>query len=110
MSIDQTIVCRTRPNLPDDLPTRVPWTQRQHRGFTFYEYDGGAWLIHVAHEDAAELRDEMIAEAFGSAPPDGACVVGVTLEPVTRNAEAIGLLEELITNLEQRCGGVVLPA
>jgi hypothetical protein len=110
MSIDQTIVCRTRPNLPDDLPARVPWIERQHRGFTFYEHDAGSWLVHVAHEDEAELRDEMIAEVFGSEPPDGACVVGVTLEPVTRNAEAIGLLEEVITLLEQRCGGVVLPA
>jgi hypothetical protein len=109
MSIDQTIVCRTRPNLPDDLPARVRWSQRQHRGFTFYEFDGGSWLIHVAHEDEAELRNEMIAEAFGSAPPASACVVGVTLEPVTRNAEAIALLEEVITILEQRCGGVVLP-
>ena len=78
-----------------DLPTRVRWAQREHRGVTFYEYDGGSWLIHVAHEDEAEFRDEMIAEAFGSAPP--------------RNAEAIALLEEVITVLEERCGGIVLP-
>jgi hypothetical protein len=109
MSIDQTVVCRTRPRFPDDLPARVHWTERQHGGFKFYEFDGRSWPIHVAHEDEAELHDEMIAEAFGEAPPEGACVVGVTLEPVTQNAEAIGLPDEVIALLEQRCGGIVLP-
>ena len=109
MSIDQTIVCRSRPNLPDDLPKHVRWSRRQNGGFTFFAYDGGTWLLHVAHEDEAELRDEMIIEAFGGRPPDGACIVGVTLEPVTQNADALALLEEVINLFEQRCGGIVLP-
>ena len=108
MSIDQSIACRTRPSFPDDLPSRAAWTERQHKDFKYWEHEGGSWLIHVAHEDNAELRDEIIAEAFEGAPPPGACLVGVTLEPVTRDTEAIALLNDVIALLERRCGGVVL--
>ena len=102
-------MCRTRPNFPADLPARVSWTRREHRGFVFFEYDGGSWLIHTGIETGAELENEMLAEAFGGDVPSGACIVGLTLEPVTRNTEAIALLEEVIAALENKCGGIVLP-
>jgi hypothetical protein len=109
MSLDQFIACRRRPVLPDDLPAHVVWKLERVGQRESYLYDGGTWLLHVAVEDEAELGPEMLAEAFGDRSPDGACIVAVVLEPVTSNPDAIALQMAVLSNLESKCGGIVLP-
>lgn len=109
MSIDQFIACRSRPSLPDDLPGRVRWERQEFKDYVHYEHDGGSWLIHVGFETDAKFESEMLSEAFANEVPRGACMVGVTLEPVTRDVAAIALLDEVIAALENKCGGIALP-
>jgi hypothetical protein len=115
MSLDQFVACRRVPKLPDHLPRAGDWKQSDHKGTPVYTLDGRQWLINVLvepefPEDMAEqLADDLADTGIeGATPGDYPVLVNVTIEPVTRDDDALSLQMAILDMLVETCDGIVM--
>jgi hypothetical protein len=115
MSLDQFVACRRAPKLPDDLPQVGDWKKSDYRGASVYTLDGSRWLINVLvepgfPEDMIDQLAEDLANTGieGAMPADYPVLVNVTVEPVTRDDDALSLQMAVLDMLVETCDGIVM--
>ena len=115
MSLDQFVACRRAPKLPDGLPEVKSWTRRDFNGISFYDFKGPSWLVSINVE--SEFPDEMKSQLAddladtgieGAIPAHYPVLVSVSVEPVTRDEDAIDLQTAVLDMLIETCDGVVM--
>jgi len=85
------------------------------RACRVYTLDGRQWLINVLvepefPEDMAEqLADDLADTGIeGATPGDYPVLVNVTIEPVTRDDDALSLQMAILDMLVETCDGIVM--
>lgn len=115
MSLDQFVACRRAPKLPDDLPEASRWKVRDFEGGHIFTLHGANWLVSVMAEPAfpddykKQLADDLADTGISDAKIDDYPIfVSVTLEPVTRDEDAISIQMAVLDMLVETCDGIVM--